>query len=60
MTIDKAIEIKARTGEEFFNTDPDELNEADRLSTEALEYVKRSRAFGEYPVCRKLPGETEE
>lgn len=30
MTIDKAIEIKTWTGEEFLSTDPDEIDEADR------------------------------
>ncbi len=59
MTLDEAIEIKARTGEEFLMTDPDKLDEADRLSVEALKYIKRSRFFGDYPVNRRLPGETE-
>jgi len=57
ITIDEAIEIKSREGEEFLHTDPDKLDEADRLSIEALKFIKRSRAFGEYPVNRQLPGE---
>jgi len=58
INVDKAIEIKSRTGEEFLGTDPDEIDEAERLSIEALAYIKRSRTFGEYPVCQQLPGET--
>ncbi|MBA7625697.1 hypothetical protein ES703_33129 [subsurface metagenome] len=60
MNIDKAIEIKARTGEEFLHTDPDEIDEADRLSTEALKFIKEHRIkwHCDYPL--KLPGETKD
>lgn len=40
MDIDKAIEIKRRVGEEFLNTDPDDIEEADRLSIEALVFQR--------------------
>lgn len=59
MKLDKAIEIKERTGEEFLNTDPDEIDEADRLSIEALKVYKKSQEAGWYPPGYKLPGETE-
>lgn len=60
MNIPKAIEIKSRTGEEFLNTDPDEIDEADRLSIEALKRVNSDRTK---PYCTSsilLPGETED
>ena len=58
MTIDKAIEIKDLTGEEFLNVDPDDIEEADRLSIEALKAVKYVRR--NYPdiLVAPLPGET--
>ena len=60
MKLEKAIEIKARTGEEFLNTDPDEIEEADRLSIEALKRVQDCRQV----ICdfapEPLPGETKE
>lgn len=60
MTLAQAIEIKSRTGEEFLHTDPEELEEADRLSIEAL---KRCRTLAqESPLWKlhPLPGETED
>ena len=60
MNVKKAIEIKARTGEEFLNTDPDDIDEADRLSVEALKRAVACRP----PLGRDdhslLPGETED
>ena len=60
MNISKAIEIKARTGEEFLNTDPDEIDEADRLSVEALKRDVHNRLINNHPDQAKLPGETED
>ncbi|KKL62077.1 hypothetical protein LCGC14_2188870 [marine sediment metagenome] len=60
MNIPKAIEIKARRGEEFLNTDPDELDEADRLSIEALKRVQEIWNDPHARVRTRLPGETEE
>lgn len=60
MNIAKAIEIKGRTGEDFLNTDPDEIDEADRLSIEAL---KRCKYISEHTTRWAdvlLPGETKE
>lgn len=45
MNIAKAIEIKARTGDEFLHTDPDDIDEAERLSVEALKYILKGRQF---------------
>ena len=68
MTVDEAIEIKSREGEEFLHTDPDKLDEADRLSIEALKRVKAChREYGcplidpegDNPVLL-LPGETKD
>ncbi len=33
--------------------------EALQMGIEASKYIVRSRGFGTYPVCLKLPGETE-
>lgn len=60
MTIDEAIEIKSREGEEFLHTDPDKIDEADRLSIEALKRVKSLREGYWYKKTMLLPGETEE
>ena len=60
ITIDEAIEIKSRTGEEFLHTDPDKIDEADRLSIEALKEIKRLRSHKAFNVQKTLPGETEE
>ena len=60
MNIEKAIDIKTRTGEEFLNTDPDEIDEAERLSIEALKAVKECRASHMFCPGLIIPGETEE
>lgn len=60
MKIEKAIEIKARTGEEFLNTDPDEIDEADRLSIEALRRVIAQRKGLPVKDWMRLPGETKD
>jgi len=58
MNITKAIEIKAREGDEFLNTDPDEIDEADRLSIEALKTIESSRRLKIPVPLSLLPGET--
>lgn len=60
MNLTKAIEIKGRTGEEFLNTDPNEIEEADRLSIEAM---KRCKYISEHTTRWAgvlLPGETKD
>ncbi|MBA7524036.1 hypothetical protein ES705_16173 [subsurface metagenome] len=57
MTIDKAIEIKSREGEEFLNTDPDEIDEAERLSIEALKAWRQYRITKTPTNLFLLPGE---
>ncbi len=59
MEIDEAIEIKSREGDEFLHTDPDKLDEADRLSLEALKRLQFMRQHL-FPFTQPpLPGETE-
>ena len=59
MDIHEAIEIKSREGEEFLHTDPDKLDEADRLSLEALKRLQFMRQHL-FPFTQPpLPGETE-
>lgn len=60
MKLRQAIEIKSRTGEQLLNTDPDDIDEADRLSLEAGKLVQRFRDNGPYPFVLALPGETPE
>jgi len=60
MNLEKAIEIKERKGEEFLNTDPDEIDEADRLSIEALNRIFHGRLLHNHHCMRKLPGETKD
>lgn len=60
MKIEKAIEIKSRKGEEFLHTDPDEIDEADRLSVEALKRLLAWRNDNDEDLLWDLPGETEE
>ncbi len=60
MTLEEAIEIKARTGEEFLNTDPDEIDEADRLSIEALKQLQGLHKLPHGSPLPPLPGETRE
>ena len=59
MTLEKAIEVKCRTGEEFLNTDPGDIDEADRLSIEALKAIQRHQRGGRVTQIFSLPGETE-
>ncbi|MBA7589468.1 hypothetical protein ES708_31553 [subsurface metagenome] len=60
MTITEAIEIKGRTGVEFLQTDPDEIEEADRLSNEALKRLIDARTPQSVNPHLLLPGETED
>ena len=60
MKIEKASEIKSREGEEFLHTDPDEIDEADRLSIEALKRIASGRNPDRRYVCYLLPGETKD
>jgi len=57
-TLDKAVEkLTPLTKDANWIIDSD-LKDAINLGIEALQYIKRSRTFGEYPVCQLLPGET--
>lgn len=60
MTIDEAIEIKSREGEEFLHTDPDKIDEADRLSIEALKREVKHRHLARSEYIWLLPGETKD
>lgn len=60
MTVDEAIEIKLCTGDEFLHADPDKIDEADRISIEALKAVKSFRTGRPTPALWRLPGETKE
>ena len=60
MKLDRAIEIKSLTGDEFLHTDPDDIDEAERLSIEAL---KRCQYIAEHTDRWHnvlLPSETKE
>ena len=58
MTLEKAIEIKSRTGDEFLATDPEEIDEADRLSIEAMKRIQERRVLWAEWGGPPLPGET--
>jgi len=60
MNLEKAIEIKSRTGDEFLHTDPDEIDEAERLSIEALKRIKHDREHPAFVTTELLPGETKD
>ncbi|MBA7584110.1 hypothetical protein ES708_26063 [subsurface metagenome] len=60
MKIEKAIEIKSRTGDEFLHTDPDEIDEAERLSIEALKRLEEDRRDNPHTAWLLLPGETKD
>lgn len=60
MTLEKAIKIKTRTGEDYFNADSNDRNEADRLSIEALKRLKEHRENHIDIGLNLLPGETED
>jgi len=57
LDINKAIEIEQRTGEAFLQTDPEDIDEADRLSIEALKRVLKSRPPHPSLAFLPLPGE---
>jgi hypothetical protein len=59
MKIEKAIEVKDRTGKAFLDTSPDAIDEAERLSVEALKAIKTLREMSGFPHLLLLPGETE-
>lgn len=59
MTLEEAKEIKSRTGEDFLNTDPAEIDEAERLSVEAMKLVILLRGKGPVHLPKLLPGETD-
>lgn len=58
MTLDEALRIKSSELEEFLSTDPDSLDDSDRLSLEAMKLVQRDRILRINPVETLLPGET--
>lgn len=60
MKLANAIEIKSRTGEEFLHTDPDDIDEAERLSIEAMKRIDYCRSGEFNPPFELLPGETED
>jgi len=60
MKLSKAIEIKARTREEFLNTDPGEIDEAERLSVEAMKAIQRHRHTNMPAAFIVFKGETPE
>lgn len=60
MTLDEAIRIKSLKGEEFLHTDPDKIDEADRLSIEALKREKEHRELDIDTRFGLLPSETPE
>ncbi len=60
MKIGEAIEIKERKGDEFLQTDPDDIDEADRLSIAALRQLEGLRHLPYGSPLPLLRGETEE
>jgi len=58
MKLDKAIEIKLRTGDELLATDPDDIDKAEALSIEALKWRRRCEQAVEPDTHPLLPGET--
>lgn len=60
ITIDKAIrDLQARVDGEFSIKGIDNCEDM-KLGIEGLNYIERSRVFGQYPVNELLPGETKE
>lgn len=60
ITIDQSIrDLQARVKGEFSIKGIDNCEDM-KLGIESLSYIERSRVFGNYPVNRLLPGETEE
>jgi len=60
MNIDRAIEIKSLKEDELLHTDPGEVDEAERLSIEALKREKFNREDPDIVIVGLLPGETKE
>ncbi|GAJ01793.1 unnamed protein product [marine sediment metagenome] len=60
MKIERAIEIKETTGDEFLKIDPDQIDEADRLSIEALARLQTLRQDPRLSPAAPLPSETQE
>jgi len=60
MNINRAIYIKSLEGDEFLRADPDEIDEAERLSIEALKREKVNREDPKFVIVGLLPGETKE
>jgi len=60
MTIDEAIEIIRRWGEETEEVEEGDFSDAVQLGTEALKQLKRMRAGKLVFFNDPLPGETEE
>lgn len=60
MKISEAIRLKELEGDEFLNADPDDLDEADRLSIEALKEVDALRKVLKGLGNSLLPGEAGE
>ncbi|MBA7526059.1 hypothetical protein ES705_18229 [subsurface metagenome] len=58
MNIEKAIEIKSRSREALNHTHPAVINEADKLSLEALKRVQEGRQAHPEFSRLLLPGET--
>ncbi|MBA7615589.1 hypothetical protein ES703_22872 [subsurface metagenome] len=59
MEIDEAIRLKQLTGDEFLQADPDDLDEADRLSIEALTLVGELQRQPGRKESFRLPSQTE-
>jgi len=57
--IDEAIRLKQLTGDEFLQADPDDLDEADRLSIEALTLVGELQRQPGRKESFRLPSQTE-
>lgn len=60
MTLDEAIRIKSLEGEEFLLLTLNDIDEADRLSIEALKAIKEWRHYPFPDGVIRLPGETDE
>ena len=60
MKLDKAIELKQLRGDLFLKADPDDLDEADRLTNEAAKAIIALRAGTPNLNLSLLPGETQD
>lgn len=60
MNIDEAIRIKSLEGEEFLHTDVDDIDEADRLSIEALKLIQLNQELWGKCEAFLLPSQTED